>query len=822
MTKCERVELVSRIILFVVFLLIISPLIHLELRLRETSSRRDMSYDDEEDEDDNSRSIAKKKTTNKTLNAQTELMSVQEDTTDNDEDDEEDNSRSISKKKTKRKKTLSAQEKRQKLHDQTELIEKNNLLSKYSFYKRDATNIIPSTEKLVRFSGRSKIWDYFCKFANDQYKMYRACTLCHKKALGGPIHGNTINFTVLLSEKDKGCTSKMITHLKTYHREIRMDEVMLLDSATEDTKQRSISSFAVNRYETIYHKSLVEYVVNAGLPFSTANCPHFNKFMQKNNVPGYKHVNRQTLAQKVEELYVRGKSRLKTILDGKAISLTTDGWTSECQGLHYIGVTCHFIESWNLKSYVLACRHHSGSANASNYEEIILGICAEFGIKVENIPAITTDTEGKMSSFGALMQEKHRIPWIGCIDHRLQLVTNKACDTDVMKNVRELIGAVNYSTQASEALLMYQKVANPTKVPVGLIQECKTRWWTTFTTVERMLRLKVHLDKAFDERMIHKSYKLTLAQWGQMEELVQVLEPFREMQKMLEGESYITASLLPASLMHLEEGLNASVINDQNSIDVIDLITSMQNKFHCEFGRMGEKFDELGDKINDNGEYFNRNTTTKGGRRAGISVELLLATALDPRMKNLLGVPTDSKQLIWAELKKRAITLGRRAIARSSEQPKNTETSRTQATTGVNKTSFAAWFEREIETHDENISDTDDMRETQMSDDEALEKAVVMEIKKYRCQETRLDMYEEDGTTYRNPLSWWGEKEKDYPNLSRVALRQLCIPASSAPSERLFSIAGITIANDRSRMLPELSESLIFLRVNRSAFEDLF
>ena len=44
-----------------------------------------------------------------------------------------------------------------------------------------------------------------------------------------------------------------------------------------------------------------------------------------------------------------------------------------------------------------------------------------------------------------------------------------------------------------------------------------------------------------------------------------------------------------------------------------------------------------------------------------------------------------------------------------------------------------------------------------------------------------------------------------------MAKKILCIPATSAPVERLFSTAGITIASDRTRLLPENAEDLVFL-----------
>jgi hypothetical protein len=61
------------------------------------------------------------------------------------------------------------------------------------------------------------------------------------------------------------------------------------------------------------------------------------------------------------------------------------------------------------------------------------------------------------------------------------------------------------------------------------------------------------------------------------------------------------------------------------------------------------------------------------------------------------------------------------------------------------------------------------------------------------------------------PLNWWKLNQTKYKLLSEVALHLLCIPATSAPSERVFSVAGLTIAKDRARMAPQTANELIFL-----------
>eukprot|EP00981_Chlorochromonas_danica_P008816 scaffold2312_cov165-Ochromonas_danica.AAC.56 len=64
------------------------------------------------------------------------------------------------------------------------------------------------------------------------------------------------------------------------------------------------------------------------------------------------------------------------------------------------------------------------------------------------------------------------------------------------------------------------------------------------------------------------------------------------------------------------------------------------------------------------------------------------------------------------------------------------------------------------------------------------------------------------------PLLWWAENAYKYPFLSMIARKMLCIPATSASSERLFSLAGRTITDERSTLGSSLARNLIYLRAN--------
>uniref|UniRef100_A0A667YW07 BED-type domain-containing protein n=1 Tax=Myripristis murdjan TaxID=586833 RepID=A0A667YW07_9TELE len=65
-----------------------------------------------------------------------------------------------------------------------------------------------------------------------------------------------------------------------------------------------------------------------------------------------------------------------------------------------------------------------------------------------------------------------------------------------------------------------------------------------------------------------------------------------------------------------------------------------------------------------------------------------------------------------------------------------------------------------------------------------------------------------------DPLEWWKKHEQQYPIMSRLARKFLCIPATSVASERVFSAAGQAVSKLRSRLLPDNVDKLIFLNKN--------
>jgi hypothetical protein len=109
-------------------------------------------------------------------------------------------------------------------------------------------------------------------------------------------------------------------------------------------------------------------------------------------------------------------------------------------------------------------------------------------------------------------------------------------------------------------------------------------------------------------------------------------------------------------------------------------------------------------------------------------------------------------------------------------------------------------------------SSDEEMDDAGVDGDLLVEEIVANEIWKY--QSDRGLPLQTDGC-YNFPLEWWMLHHTDYPHNWKVAEQILAIPATSAPSERVFSSAANIVDKKRVRLKPENVDLLVFLRGNK-------
>ena len=89
--------------------------------------------------------------------------------------------------------------------------------------------------------------------------------------------------------------------------------------------------------------------------------------------------------------------------------------------------------------------------------------------------------------------------------------------------------------------------------------------------------------------------------------------------------------------------------------------------------------------------------------------------------------------------------------------------------------------------------------------------------------QSELDLYLREGGILLHgcPLLWWRERKDRYPVLFEMARVYLAVPASSAPSERVFSAAKLVLNDKRKQLLEGRLARLIFMKRNMVLYNEL-
>ena len=140
------------------------------------------------------------------------------------------------------------------------------------------------------------------------------------------------------------------------------------------------------------------------------------------------------------------------------------------------------------------------------------------------------------------------------------------------------------------------------------------------------------------------------------------------------------------------------------------------------------------------------------------------------------------------------------------------------------------------------VPSKDDTSQSRQESSEVRSRSPTPPVPKLAKKDTLLNMYseiiEDSGTSSSNsadkfeqflsgplvdykagsPFKWWHENKARFPILAQVARRFLSRTATSMPSERLFSQAGILYEGHRNRILPENAETLLFIKGNYIRF----
>lgn len=167
-----------------------------------------------------------------------------------------------------------------------------------------------------------------------------------------------------------------------------------------------------------------------------------------------------------------------------------------------------------------------------------------------------------------------------------------------------------------------------------------------------------------------------------------------------------------------------------------------------------------------------------------------VSTLLDPRFKTY-GFPEDKRSSV-DNAKKYLSNIAAKSVILSMDDPEGDNTQSDTAIVNIEKPSI--WDDFDLKVAD------------------AIKKqnptaAAIIEVDKY-FDEPLINRKSND------PITWWYMKRFTYPRLYEVVKKHFCIPATSTPSERVFSKAGHVVTDRRNRLDGQKVRLILFLHAN--------
>ena len=327
---------------------------------------------------------------------------------------------------------------------------------------------------------------------------------------------------------------------------------------------KPITSFGVNhsRRECSGAKAsqitelIADWLTENMRPLSVIGDSGFKRLLQFLE-PGFVVPSRTHLTSLIKARYGKAKAELRDVFkrEAKTVAITSDAWTSKAVQ-SYQTYTGHFINrEWQLLTFVLSTARFGGSHTGKRIAEQISGAVEESKAQ-DKVVCVVQDEAANAVAAGRLLKEEQKWDSLTCSAHRLQTCIRHSigASTQVQRLLaacRRVVSHFNHSSKETERLAEEQH----RKPVLKVIQDCSTRWNSTFYMIERLLKLKVPLIAVLDSDE-NRSLLLKDHQWALASEVVCVLHPFERSTVVLSGQEYPTLSLVLPVISGLCKALN--------------------------------------------------------------------------------------------------------------------------------------------------------------------------------------------------------------------------------------------------------------------------
>ena len=492
--------------------------------------------------------------------------------------------------------------------------------------------------------------------------------------------------------------------------------------------------------------------------------------------PRYPMLGRRQLTRNcLPKLYQKHFGVVKNELDkAEFIALTTDDWTSRA-GRGYMSFTAHFVDdSWKLQSKVIACSRIKQSQTGEYIVQEVEEFMTKWQIK-QKVVAIVTDETKNMMKAGRLLDD---IEHVYCFAHNLNLVvkdTLGALSTleKARAKVRKIVSHFHHTHKATRQLEDYQtQEIEEKKKEKAKQREAET----TNGNIEKEPEAK---DKASFQRP-KKLIQEVATRWNSTYEMLQRFLNLQSHVRRVLTDNWKTELLLSKFEIETIEDAVAALKC------FYDATTEMSSEKTTSMAKVvpvvnGLKY-TLEDYANENKSAVAKELLKNLEKRfSAVENETVTTSAalLDPRFMNLAFSNEEKANKAIEDIK--------------SQLPKTKPKEPEQAKEPKKERSgYWAHFDQKVKKTKESVTKS--------------QATPSVEMETY-LQESPLDRE-------MDPLEWWSVKAMMLPNLGRLAKKFASIPATSTPSERLFSKAGELVSQRRANISDSHIDSVLFLNKN--------
>ncbi|KAK6169740.1 hypothetical protein SNE40_020731 [Patella caerulea] len=501
------------------------------------------------------------------------------------------------------------------------------------------------------------------------------------------------------------------------------------------------------------------FIVKDLRPFSVVENVGFRALVN-NLEPKYRIPCRRHFSTKIiQDMYSENKKALLyDIKQAEYVSITSDGWTSRVTD-SYETVTCHYLNDWKLESKVLCTTKFDESHTAENITSFLESVMDEWDI-CEKTVALVTDNASNMLLAASKLDGITHLP---CFAHTLNLAAQKGLKTDgvsrVLSKIRKVVTYFHKSTSATELLRSKQTLLG---LPGHkLIKDVTTRWNSTYDMVERYVEQQPAIQATLLSKDIRKKETDLPSLSDSAEEIISIMKPIKTATVVMCGEETPTISIVSPLYHKLLNSFSNPVSERCRAIEI--MTSAMKSDFEKRYS--GNGVDSFLHKV----------------------------SALDPRFKALPYLSPVQRDLIFNLVFTEALQ------QHQINSDVNDDELESEIPTKITRT----------------MQDNNDCALNDLLGD------LFTDTDMYDTTKDKEDAVNEEIVNFRrdivipmsaNPLEWWRKNNANYPILSKLAMKYLSIPATSLPSERVFSTAGDILSAQRSTIKRNHLNALIFLK----------